>query len=91
MLYWAGLLSKQGVTPMYCDWEMTEEDHKERAAQIWGDSIPPILYVRCYRSLPNEIDRLARLKHEHKISFGFFDSVGFACPGKPEDAQTGLQ
>lgn len=91
MLYWAGQLARQGVPTMYCDWEMTEEDHRERAAMIWGDHVPKILYVRCLRALPNEIDRLAQLKHEHQISFGFFDSIGFACPGKPEDAVSALQ
>ena len=91
MLYWAGVLSKQGVRPMFCDWEMDEEDHKARAVSIFGERVPEILYVKCNRSLPNEIDRLARLKHEHKIAFAFFDSVGFAAPGKPEDAQTALQ
>ena len=91
MLYWAGMLAKQGVRTMFCDWEMDDEDHKARAVSLFGDHIPEILYVKCKRALTYEIDRLARLKHEHKVGFAFFDSVGFAAPGKPEDAQTALQ
>lgn len=87
MLHWAGRLAKQGVPVMYCDWELDESDHRERAAALWGDSVPPILYVRCNRALVGEVDRLARLKHEHNIAFAFFDSISFACSGKPEDAQ----
>jgi hypothetical protein len=73
---------------MYCDWELDESDHRERAATMWGDAQPKILYVRCNRPLVAEVDRLARLKHEHQIDFAFCDSIAFACQGKPEDAST---
>ena len=87
MLHFAGELARQGVRPMYCDWELDGSDHRERAASLWGDQIPSIVYVRCYRPLGAEIDRLARLKHEHQINFAFIDSIAFACHGKPEDAE----
>lgn len=87
MLHLAGELARQGVRPMYCDWELDGSDHRERAASLWGDQIPGIVYARCYRPLVGEIDRLARLKHEHQINFAFIDSIAFACHGKPEDAE----
>ena len=87
MLHFAGELARQGVRPMYCDWELDGSDHRERAASLWGDQIPGIVYVRCYRPLVAEVDRLARLKHEHQINFAFIDSIAFACHGKPEDAE----
>lgn len=88
MLYWAGTLARQGVNVMFCDWELDAGDHRERAAALWGDAVPRILYVRCVRPLVSEVDRLARLKHDHRIDFAFFDSIAFACHGKPEDAET---
>ena len=88
MLHFAGGLAKQGAKVMYCDWELDGSDHRERAATLWGnDNIPGIVYVRCYRPLVSEIDRLCRLKHEHSIDFAFIDSIAFACHGKPEDAE----
>lgn len=87
MLHLAGGLARQGVRVMYCDWELDGADHRERAATLWGDDIPNIVYVRCYRPLVAEVDRLARLKHEHQIDFAFIDSIAFACHGKPEDAE----
>lgn len=87
MLYWAGCMAKQGIRVMYCDWELDEADHRERAALLWGDTVPSVLYVRCNRPLVAEAERLSRLKHEHQIQFVFCDSISFACSGKPEDAQ----
>lgn len=88
MLHWAGALAKQGVRVMYCDWELDESDHRERAAALWGEMQPAVLYVRCNRPLVLELERLARIKHEHKMDFAFCDSIAFACMGKPEDAST---
>lgn len=87
MLHLAGELARQGIRSMYCDWELDGSDHRERAASMWGNKIPAIVYVRCYRPLVAEVDRLARLKHEHGVTFAFFDSIAFACHGKPEDAE----
>lgn len=88
MLYWAGTLARQGVNVMFCDWELDDYDHAARAKAIWGGDVPKILYVRCLRPLVSEVDRLARLKHDHGIDFAFFDSIAFACQGKPEDSET---
>jgi len=87
MLHFAGELARAGVKTMYCDWELDGGDHRERAASLWGDTIPGIVYARCYRPLVSEVDRLARLVHEHQVAFAFFDSIAFACHGKPEDAE----
>ena len=86
-LYWAGCLAKQGINVMYADWELTEEVHKERLTELFGAGHEPRMrYLECNRPLVHEIDRLAAEKHEHKIQFAFFDSIAFACHGKPEDA-----
>lgn len=87
MLHWAGTLARQGIRPMFVDWELDATDHRERAAALWGAEIPSVLYVRCSRPLVSELDRLARLKHEHRIDFAFLDSIAFLCHGKPEDAE----
>src|SRR5688572_26443959 len=61
--------------------------NKERLTQLFGAGREPRMrYLECNRPLVHEIDRLAAEKHEHQIQFAFFDSIAFACHGKPEGA-----
>ena len=53
--------------------------------------MPSIRYVRCERPLVHEVDRLRRIILDEEITFGVFDSVGFACDGPPEAAESALK
>ena len=52
--------------------------------------MPSIRYIRCDRPLLQEVDRLRRIIVDEEITFGIFDSVGFACDGPPEAAESAL-
>jgi hypothetical protein len=90
-LYRAGRLEADGERVMYCDWELTATTHRRRLEQLFGrDRMPSMRYVRCERPLMHEVDRLRRLIVEHEITYAIFDSVGFACDGPPEAAESAL-
>ena len=86
-LYLAGCLARQGIRPALFDWELDEHAHRERLERLFGSTMPEVRYVRCERPLVHELDRLKRIVSDDAVAFGFFDSIGFAVPGRPEDAE----
>lgn len=86
-LYWAGRLMQMGRRVGYFDWEQSVTDHRERAERLFSQHVPDVVYVPCSRPLIYEIDRLVQIKHDHSLDYAVFDSVAFACQGKPEDAE----
>ena len=86
-LYIAGKLALQGVRVALFDWELEGEEHRERFEKLFRDVKPPLTYCRCEAPLTNEIDRLRRVIREEHIAYAFFDSISFACDGRPEDAE----
>src|SRR5262249_45837357 len=42
---------------------------------------------RCERPLTAEADRLCRVVQDNQLGYIVFDSIAFACDGKPEDAE----
>ncbi|MBM3740437.1 MAG: hypothetical protein FJW39_32195 [Acidobacteria bacterium] len=86
-LYLAGRLAQSRLKVALFDWELEAEDHRLRLERLFGSDMPPILYARCSKPLVDEVDRLARTVHSHKIEFGIFDSIAFACDGPPEAAE----
>ena len=52
--------------------------------------MPDVRYVRCDRPLLYEVDRLQRIARTDALDFILFDSAGYACAGKPEDAEAAL-
>lgn len=87
-LYIAGKLAIQGVAVAFFDWELAAEDHRERMERLFSAERPPLTYCRCEGPLTAEIDRLARVVRERKIQYAFFDSIAFACDGRPEEAES---
>jgi hypothetical protein len=55
--------------------------------RLFRHEMPRISYCRCEHPLTFEVDRLRRIRKEHNIDFAFYDSVAFACDGRPEDAE----
>jgi hypothetical protein len=90
-LYLAGCLAKDGYRVAFFDWELDAADHRERYATLFGQVMPAtVYYTRCSRPLVHEADRLKRIVRDQGIDFAVYDSIGFACASKPEDAEAAL-
>ena len=90
-LWRGGQLEAQGERVALFDWEMDVQTHRHRLEQLFGAAhMPSIRYIRCDRPLVQEVDRLRRIIVDEEITFGIFDSVGFACDGPPENAESAL-
>jgi len=86
-LYFAGELTRRGLSVLFCDWELSAGDHRDRLERLFGaDDMPDVRHVRCDRPLTYEVDRLARLCQQHNVEYLVFDSIAFACDGPPEAA-----
>jgi hypothetical protein len=90
-LFTGGELARRGLRVMYVDWEMSKHEHRERIERIFGPQFPSVLYVRGERPLVHEVDRLVRLREQHRVDFMIFDSIVFACDGPPEAAEVALR
>jgi len=91
-LWRAGQLEAQGERVGLFDWELDVVTHRQRLEQLFGaNRMPSIRYVRCERPLVHEVDRLRRIIVDEELTFGIFDSVGFACDGPPEAAESALK
>ena len=90
-LYRGGKLEAQGERVALFDWELDAVTHRGRLEKMFGrERMPSIRYVRCDRPLVHEVDRLRRIIRDEEITFAIFDSVGFACDGPPEAAESAL-
>ena len=89
-LHIASTLARRGIKVLYGDWEFSPEDHRERLERLCGwDGMPrdTLHYVRCASPMVSEAARLQRHIVQHGIQYFVCDSVGFAVPGRPEDAE----
>ena len=86
-LWLAGLLAERGMGVALFDWELSGEDHRDRLERLFGAAMPKVLYCRCERPLSAEADRLRRIVRDGNITYAIYDSVAFACDGRPEDAE----
>jgi hypothetical protein len=86
-LYWAGLMSRQGLNVLYVDWEWTKDEHRERIECLFGSAFPSVKHLEAYRPLRDEADRIKRIVFAKGIHFVIFDSVGIACGGDPSGSE----
>ena len=88
-LHIAATLAGRGIRVLYADWEFSPEDHRERLERLTGEVMPQetLHYVRCTAPLVSEVQRLQRHITEHHIEYIICDSIAFAVPGRPEDAE----
>lgn len=86
-LFLASHLARQGFNVALFDWELSGADHRHRLELLCGTDMPMIHYCRCERPLTVETDRLRRVVRDHQIDYAIYDSVAFACGGRPEDAE----
>lgn len=90
-LSFASELVARGELVLYCDWEGSAKGHRQRLERMYPGKIPPILYLRCERSLVDEADRIHKIMLDNGITFVVFDSIGYGCDGPPESAETALR
>lgn len=86
-LYWAGKMVEDGIQVLYCDWEWTQEEHRERLELLFGPAFPRVRHLQVYRSLRDERERIARTIQARGIQFLIFDSVALACGGDPSGSE----
>ena len=88
-LHVAATLASRGIRVLYADWEFSGEDHRERLERLTGTAMPreALHYVRCSSPLISEVGRLQRHIASHGIQYVICDSIAFAVPGRPEDAE----
>lgn len=83
-----GRLAQMGENVMYCDWEFDEREHRRRLGRLFQPMPKNLFYVRCDTPFPQQVDRLAKLLHQHKCRYMVIDSVGFAAEGPAETQET---
>ena len=89
-LYVGGVLAQAGIRVAYFDWELDAWTHRARLERLFGPVMPDVRYVRCDRPLIYEADRLLQIIRRDEIEYPLFDSIGFACDGPPEAADSAL-
>lgn len=90
-LFIIGTLAQQGMRVGLFDWELDEDDHRDRLERLFGEDMPEIYYARCGKPLMYETDRLARIVADERLEFVGYDSIAFACAGPPESAESAGQ
>jgi hypothetical protein len=85
-LYVAGRLVQQGHRVGLFDWELDGLDHRDRLEDLFGADMPDVKYKRCDRPLSYIQDAVLRDVRNAQLDYVVFDSIAFACDGKPEDA-----
>lgn len=84
------LATDHGLRVGCFDWELDQYVHRDRFEMINGPDMPDLVYVKCDRPLPHEVDRLKRIIKNERIDFALLDSVGYGTPGPPEAAEAAL-
>lgn len=76
----------------YLDWEFEGYEHNARMRSLLGPGadLPDIPYLRMAGSLSDQIERVDRFIGDHNLEYIVCDSVGLACDGPPEEAQSAL-
>lgn len=85
-LYFAGRLVQQGHRVGLFDWELDGADHRVRLEDLFGSAMPDVKYKRCDRPLSYIQEAVLRDVRNERLDYVIFDSIAFACDGKPEDA-----
>ena len=84
---------KQGNV-LYLDWETNAREQAKRIRWLskgLGIAPPTILYRPMYRALADDISRIRQEVTRHAVELVIVDSIGPACGGEPENAETILR
>jgi hypothetical protein len=86
-----GLIAQSGINVALFDWELAGGDHRYRYRMLFGEDMPRNLwYSRLTVPLSKCQDGLRKAIKDKGIDFAISDSVGFACGGIPEAAESAL-
>jgi len=86
-LWFLGVLAKQGIHTLYCDWELDEREHRRRLELLGLADRREIRYLRCSNPLTVECERIRRIVREYGCEYITLDSVLLACDGPAESAE----
>jgi hypothetical protein len=87
-LYAMGELAKRGVRSLYLDWELTQDEHKARLRELYGEDEPAgIGHMRAVGSLVDELPRISQWCAKERPDYLVVDSVVPALGGKAESAE----
>jgi len=76
----------------YLDWEWDAHEHRQRMRSLLpeGEPEPDLVYLSCYGSLRDQVDRIKRVVREQEVGYLVIDSVAAAAGGEPESAEVAL-
>jgi predicted ATP-dependent serine protease len=88
-----GELERRSIPTLYLDYETNECDCRAVAERMFGAECAKLdlKYRRCERPLYLEAESIAEQVDECGIQFVIVDSAGYACDGRPEDAEVALR
>ncbi len=92
-LYAAADLAENGWRVLYCDWELTAEEHAQRLRQLIGnmDSVRSMLfYRRCNRPFVDDILPIRDIIAKRNIQFLVCDSLSFGAKSPIESSESAL-
>lgn len=89
--YLGGQLALRGLRVGIADWELDAHQARDQFEREHGPEMPELTYITCTRPLIVEVDRIKRLRRQHRLDFLVYDSVAFACHGRPEDAEVAVR
>lgn len=78
---------------LYLDWETDEDEIRERLHMLQHAVREPtgIAYRRCSAPFADDVDAIHREMVKHDLNYVIFDSLGGACGGDIEKAETALR
>lgn len=72
------------------DWEYDPWEHKKRAHQLLGPSLPDLVYLRCSGALRDQVDRVKATVRQYDLGFLILDSILPAVGGDPNAPDVAL-
>lgn len=93
-LYAAIDLAENDYRVLYCDWELTAEEHAKRTRQLLLGDIKRLnkrlVYRRCTRPLVDDILPIREIIAKHHIQFLICDSLSFGAKPPIESSESAL-
>lgn len=86
-----GELERRGIPTLFLDYETDQYECRAVAERLFGPDFPDLKYRRGERPLYMEAESIAQQIDECGIRYIVVDSAGYACDGRPEDAEVALR
>ncbi len=92
-LFAAADLAENGHRVLYCDWELTAEEHAERLRRLLGDLTTvrdTLFYRRCNRPFVDDVLPIRDIIAKRNITFLICDSLSFGAKAPIESSESAL-